>query len=457
MSCEGCGFPNFFSSIAPIDEEDVYCQKIATVALFTLGLIGMALVASGVAGWGGMHEWWDAGILAEMGTVCSLTIAGIGGIVIIGDIATILCVNLGYKGITQEEPKQAKKHNGINLDDNKPIKIPEDNDTMGKRLSRAIEEGEKNTKELKGKWDGVEFINDSSLDERIRQMREEGLKFMAAPNFGAATLPNTKGDGKRPVEDCFASKTFTLEDGTKVNIYGVFDGHGDKGYWSTQMSRYVCEELPNRLNQLPDRSPATIEAMLKQLSLDCQEDRKGAPSSPVAGTTAVYALQIGDLTYIANVGDSRAVLVNCVIPYSYQLTEDAEIKNKRFRNAVEDLGLPFSEWNNRVSLPSGQNINVANDIGIKELPTLTEVTYISNGEYTSYEKEKDLLYYQAGNYLILATDGFTDACSNSELSLTVQKLDKLGKHPSEIARHLASSARLVEGSLDDITVLVVKL
>ena len=148
----------------------------------------------------------------------------------------------------------------------------------------------------------------------------------------------------RTSEDQAICKEMDLGQGVKYTIYGLFDGHGGNG-----TSMKVAMELPLIIHQnLAEMLPLIVDAWdnakkgicpdrLSQLSLDydelmhqpyeptIEELISGALESAIwvmdsvilndkidfkitGGTTCLIALFICDRIFVANAGDSRAVL-----------------------------------------------------------------------------------------------------------------------------------------------------
>ncbi|KAG8370112.1 hypothetical protein BUALT_Bualt14G0083600 [Buddleja alternifolia] len=106
-------------------------------------------------------------------------------------------------------------------------------------------------------------------------------------------------------QDSYCIRT-NIQGNPNVHFFGVFDGHGLCG---TQCSTFVkdrlVEILSNDATLLDDPVKAYGAAFLA--TNDELHNNSGIDDS-MSGTTAITALTIGDKLYVANVGDSRAVL-----------------------------------------------------------------------------------------------------------------------------------------------------
>ncbi|KAF6145206.1 hypothetical protein GIB67_041401 [Kingdonia uniflora] len=106
-------------------------------------------------------------------------------------------------------------------------------------------------------------------------------------------------------QDSFCIKT-QLQGNPNLHFFGVFDGHGQFG---TQCSNFVkdrlVEILANDLTLSEDPVKAYNSAFLatnSELHDSIEID------DSMSGTTAITVLVIGGTLYVANVGDSRAVI-----------------------------------------------------------------------------------------------------------------------------------------------------
>ncbi|CAG5128150.1 unnamed protein product [Candidula unifasciata] len=98
----------------------------------------------------------------------------------------------------------------------------------------------------------------------------------------------------------------------RLALYAVFDGHG-----GSRASRFASQHLHNNLrDKFPKGNIAQVEKEIKKVFIEAfkktDEDflKEAARNKPSwkDGTTAVVVLAINDTLYIANLGDSKAIL-----------------------------------------------------------------------------------------------------------------------------------------------------
>ncbi|KAL7105098.1 hypothetical protein ACP275_07G023700 [Erythranthe tilingii] len=97
-----------------------------------------------------------------------------------------------------------------------------------------------------------------------------------------------------------------IQGNPNVHFFGVFDGHGLSG---TQCSNFVKDKLVEKLSNDSSLLEDPIKAYSTAfLSTNEELHTENLIDDSMSGTTAITALVNGDKLYVANVGDSRAVL-----------------------------------------------------------------------------------------------------------------------------------------------------
>lgn len=153
--------------------------------------------------------------------------------------------------------------------------------------------------------------------------------------------------GRRPSmedEDLVASFGLNVIDRVyPVQLFGVFDGHS-----GNRAASYVKLNLKQQLQETLKEfctDALTDEAIWNALKISfvklheglkthllCGEEKQDL-SGMRGGTTATVAMLLDKKLWVANTGDSRAILDN-----GYQLSEDAKPENPRYKRGIENRG-----------------------------------------------------------------------------------------------------------------------
>ncbi|XP_061367947.1 probable protein phosphatase 2C 35 isoform X2 [Gastrolobium bilobum] len=105
-------------------------------------------------------------------------------------------------------------------------------------------------------------------------------------------------------QDCFCIRT-QIQGNPSIHLFGVYDGHGQFG---GQCSNFVKDRLVEKLSNDPALLEDPVQSYTSAFLTTNQELHASQIDDSMSGTTAITVLVIGDTLYVANVGDSRAVL-----------------------------------------------------------------------------------------------------------------------------------------------------
>lgn len=121
---------------------------------------------------------------------------------------------------------------------------------------------------------------------------------------GSCVYGYSSCQGKRAtMEDCYDAKISNI-DGHRVGFFGVFDGHG-----GCHAAEYLKKHLFENLTSHPKFFTDTKQAITESYQQTDAEFLKAESSiHRDGGSTASTAVLVGDQLYVANVGDSRAVI-----------------------------------------------------------------------------------------------------------------------------------------------------
>lgn len=249
---------------------------------------------------------------------------------------------------------------------------------------------------------------------------------------GSCVYGYSSCQGKRAtMEDCYDAKISNI-DGHRVGFFGVFDGHG-----GCHAAEYLKKHLFENLTSHPKFFTDTKQAITESYQQTDAEFLKAESSiHRDGGSTASTAVLVGDQLYVANVGDSRAVISKAgeAIP----LSEDHKPNRIDERQRIEQAGglvLWIGTW--RV----GGVLAVSRAFGDRLLK-----------QYVVAEPEiQEAVIDDDVEFLVLASDGLWDVVTNEDAISLVKSIED----PEVAARKLTETA-YAKGSADNITCLVVR-
>ena len=240
-----------------------------------------------------------------------------------------------------------------------------------------------------------------------------------------------KGKANHPMEDYHVAK-FVRSQGHELGLFAIYDGHlGDT------VPQYLQKHLfPNILKEEefwvdPNRSISKAYERTDQAILSHSTDLGRG------GSTAVTAILLnGQRLWVANVGDSRAVLSK--EGQAVQMSTDHEPNTER--GSIENKGGFVSNMPGDVPRVNGQ-LAVSRAFGDKSLKS----------HLRSDPDIQDTYIDTNTDVLILASDGLWKVMGNQEAVDIARK----NKDPMKAAKVLTAEA-LKRDSKDDISCIVVR-
>lgn len=240
-----------------------------------------------------------------------------------------------------------------------------------------------------------------------------------------------KGKANHPMEDYHVAQ-FVQSQEHELGLFAIYDGHlGDAvpSYLQKHLFSNILQEEgfwvdPNR--SISKAYERTDQAILSH-----------SPDLGRGGSTAVTAILInGQRLWIANVGDSRAVLSKG--GHAIQMTTDHEPNTER--GSIEHKGGFVSNLPGDVPRVNGQ-LAVSRAFGDKSLKL----------HLRSDPDVRDGNIDNSTDVLILASDGLWKVVSNEEAVNIAKRI----KDPQKAAKQLTAEA-LKRESKDDISCVVVR-
>lgn len=300
---------------------------------------------------------------------------------------------------------------------------------LAKQLKAAIKEGKQDTKAKP--YDFLSKLQDASS---------------APMPTHSMSWAGSAEKQQRSREDAHFISEITVR-GKKARLACVLDGHGDRGNATEHLNKHFSNKLEQALNTQPSLNDMKITNTLTGVFVDLDKEMQGLNMS---GSCFTGALIMQNRVYIPNVGDSRTVLLR-QDGTVFQLSEDADPNNARFKEGIERNGHFVSE--ETIYRVDGQ-LATARDIGINYVSGRPKITKIEKDIPDDIEQGK--LGYKAGDLLIMASDGFWDVAKNSEAAQAIRAMQEKGDSLAVMSACLVEAAKQA-GSKDDITVVIVRL
>ena len=243
--------------------------------------------------------------------------------------------------------------------------------------------------------------------------------------------------GSRPyMEDtCIVSEKFM----SNLDLYCVFDGHG-----GDFVANFLRDNFENILKEIIRENKGTINDMLF-MSIHKLVSKLPIDAAQRCGSTLLIALRYGEVVYIANAGDCRAVMD--VDGTARSITQDHKPDSDREKERVYKYGghvTPASQFD--VARVNG-NLAVSRSIGDVELYPM--VTWVPDIYIVR-------LRPGVNKFMILASDGVWDTVSSEDavdiFNYHLKDVEEVTKdHLAKASKQLLITARQ-RGSGDNITI-----
>ncbi|XP_021251335.1 integrin-linked kinase-associated serine/threonine phosphatase 2C [Numida meleagris] len=248
---------------------------------------------------------------------------------------------------------------------------------------------------------------------------------------------------------------------TRVSYFAVFDGHG-----GVRASKFAAQNLHlNLIKKFPKGEVVSVEKTVKRCLLDTfkhtdEDFLKQASSQKPAwkdGSTATCVLAVDNILYIANLGDSRAILCR----YNEESQKHAALSLSKEHNPTQ--------YEERMRIQkAGGNVRDGRVLGVLEVSRS-----IGDGQYKrcgviSVPDIKRCQLTHNDRFILIACDGLFKVFTPEEaVNFIVSCLEdkniqkREGKQEAD-ARYEAACNRLANkavqrGSADNVTVMVVRI
>jgi serine/threonine protein phosphatase PrpC len=255
----------------------------------------------------------------------------------------------------------------------------------------------------------------------------EKKKVNYAVAFGTALFPGFSKQGRKTCQDAYVGLELAIpQHRERTFAFALFDGHGDAGHRASDACvRFVPARLTERLT-----SSTCIRKALTQTFIDANEFLlHGEHDLYTSGTTGTAIVLRGTRVYVANVGDSRAIMCwrtgNDRIGVR-SLSAEHNCHNSAERQRIREAGGEVRQ------AQFGDNYLGPDRVFVRgtDVPGLA-VTRSLGDEIAHEAGVTSHPYYQrfdrkdTDEFLILASDGIWDQMSNEEvIEFIYEHLDK---------------------------------
>jgi len=251
-------------------------------------------------------------------------------------------------------------------------------------------------------------------------------KFTSVKDCAVATDQNLKFrktmEDKNIILDKFQSKNLQ-------GLYCIFDGHGGKQVVDFVTSNFVST-LDEKLSSDPGQAlEETYSSLNEQIMTQNFKE---------SGCTAVTALMVGNVLYIANIGDTNAILRRNLKPKVLTVEHNAFSESEAKR--IQEMG---------GVIIGGKILGVLSTT--RAFGDLNLKPYVITDPYI-----KKVRIAEDDTHLILACDGLWDVVPFDDAIDEINREIESGRNECQhLADHLKNLA-LTNGSTDNITVIVIE-
>lgn len=324
--------------------------------------------------------------------------------------------------------------------------------------SKALRHNKKN-KEIYNLFNKKDIKKSNDEDEEIQQFE---LHIYYCQNL---TLCNRNNDGIEGINQDSFLQLLSINGNKKFHLFGVMDGHGINGHIiSKYVSRFIGEYITSEKNKKLFNKYKSNEEIynlltrnkylyINKLISECNNSlvNNNEYECNLSGSTCLLIFIIGNNLICANIGNSRAILLEKT--ELLQLSIDQTLSDPEEIKRILQKGGKVKQINNKIYLENYNNndFKISRSIGDKKLKNIGIIYEPVITEYTLNRKSR---------FIIMGTQGLWNALSNEKAAIQVNKSIKLN-NPLDSCRLLVKKAKEIMNKassyIDDITVITIIL
>lgn len=268
------------------------------------------------------------------------------------------------------------------------------------------------------------------------------------------------------------------ENWPKCSFFGVYDGHGGAAcadFLRDNLHQYVIKESCFPYSPA-DALRKGFEAAEKKYLEICQTLKEGEQGilSDKSGSCAVVALIVGDICYVANVGDSRAVLSMEKGSKVQALTNDHKPCSETEQRRIEAAGGKI--YQTATPIPANLKAGFGSDVLVGPFRVLPGRLSVSRtfgdpeaklpacgGNPNVVIAQPDIISFKITNdhdFIVMGSDGIFDRLNNKDAIQCVwntvreEKAQKVHQQCGIAADSVMKNA-LLRRSLDNVTSVII--
>jgi len=340
----------------------------------------------------------------------------------------------------------------------------EDGDTMGQTGPPSPSKG----KTFRDRRLSMSQVHDPKANDRSRRLSVYGsgsseggavVEVTGLKSVGAKSIPGVEpvpGGSVAKINQDRAIAIWPFLNDKRCALLGVFDGHGKQG---DGVSQFVKDNLPGLIEE-HEQVHSKPAVALKESYVACDEELAASTvEASVSGSTAVTVL-VKDRTYwVANAGDSRAVIGRWTSgqkgmtahDVSFDQKPDTPAEMKRIIAAGGHVtpagtnGSPARVWHNF------RGLAMARSIGDHNAATVGVIAEPDVNQYTFDDKDAVMVIASDGVWELLDSQQVIDIVAQNYGSPTESIVDA-------IIEQAAYMWKVEEGDYrDDISCVIAKL
>lgn len=239
-------------------------------------------------------------------------------------------------------------------------------------------------------------------------------------SYGVASMQGWRVE----MEDTHVAKT-GLGNLPEWSFFAVFDGHA-----GASASAYCASNLLETVLQTEDFKNNQIAKGIRSGFLSFDEEMRELPevARGSSGSTAVCAFVSPDKVYIANCGDSRAIICRDGVPALTSHDHKPVLPEERERILHAGGSVMISRVNGSLAVS-----RALGDYAYKSVKNLGPCEQLVSPEPEVLVWERDL---EKDEFLVLACDGVWDVMCNEDVCSYVQALLKITNNLQEVTNRL---------------------